>query len=95
MVALVLAAGLQAGEVGAGARLGIALTPLLLAAGDAGQVARFLVLGAELQDGRADAHDAEAADRMEQPRVDGRFDGGRDSPTCIVRADVTCAGAAH
>ena len=46
MVAPVDGAGAQARQIGAGARLGIALAPDLVGAEDLRQMARFLVLGA-------------------------------------------------
>ena len=64
MIALVLAFGLQAGEVGAGARLGIALAPAYLAAGDLGQIMLLLRLAAIFEQGRAEHRDAEAHQRI-------------------------------
>src|ERR1041384_1099108 len=53
MVALVHGPGAQAGKVGAGARLGIALAPDLVAAEDLWQIALLLLLGAPVDQGRA------------------------------------------
>src|SRR5947207_4405628 len=68
MVALVDRAGAQAGEIGAGARLGITLTPDLVAAEDRWQIPFFLRLGAPMNEGGAEkAH----ADRARQDRRAG------------------------
>ena len=64
MVALVLALGLQRGEVGAGAGLGIALAPADLAARDLGQEVLLLLLGAIFEQRRAEHRDAEAHQRI-------------------------------
>src|SRR5579875_1874911 len=61
LVAITHGAGLQAGEVGAGARLGKALTPRLLTRDDAGQEAPLLLLGAVGDDRRAGPADTDAA----------------------------------
>jgi hypothetical protein len=71
MVAHVLALGLQAGEVGPGARLRIALAPADLAARDLGQEALLLLLGAVLQQRRPEHRDAEA--RQRAARADRRI----------------------
>src|SRR5262249_47492765 len=47
VVTLAHGPGAQVGEIGAGARLGIALAPLYLGAADAGQEALLLLVGAE------------------------------------------------
>ena len=61
---------LQAGEVGARARLRIALAPANLAADDRRQMLLLLVLGAELQQRRAEHPNAEAVQR--RASVDAR-----------------------
>ena len=61
MVAVVDRAGAQAGQIGAGARLGIALAPDLVGAEDLRQVARFLLLGAPMDQGRAQKVEAALA----------------------------------
>src|SRR5437588_3831548 len=53
MVALIDGAGAQAGEVGAGPRLGIALAPDLVGAEDPRQMALFLLLGPPVDQRRA------------------------------------------
>src|SRR5215472_14566633 len=53
MVALVDGAGAQAREIGSCIRLGIALAPDLVGAQDARQVAPLLLLGAPMDQGRA------------------------------------------
>ncbi len=63
VVALIHGAGLDGGEVGPGARFGIALTPADLAAHDGRQEALFLFLGAEGQQGRPQHPDAETVER--------------------------------
>ena len=63
VVALVLAPGLQRREVGAGARLGIALAPADLALDDLRQVLGLLLLVGELQQHRAQHPDAERDQR--------------------------------
>src|SRR3954465_14640834 len=85
MVPLVDGAGVQAGEVGAGARFGIALAPDLVAAEDLRQVALLLRLGAPMNEGRAqEAH----ADRAGQ-------DGGAGGEILLVEnALLHEAGAA-
>ncbi len=68
MVALVDGAGAQTGEIGAGARLGIALAPDLVAGQDFRQIALLLFLGAPMDQRRAQqAH----ADRAGQDRRAG------------------------
>ena len=68
MVPLVDRAGAQAGEIGAGARLGITLTPDLVAAEDLWQIPLLLRLGAPMNEGGAEkAH----ADRAGQDRRAG------------------------
>ncbi|MNE18700.1 hypothetical protein D3C80_1117500 [compost metagenome] len=64
VVAVAHRAGLQRGQVGAGARLGVALAPPVAAVEDARQVAGLLLGGAELDDHRRDHVDAEG----DQPR---------------------------
>src|SRR6185312_6168231 len=64
VVALVLGPGLQRRQVGAGAWLGVALAPPHLAAHDARHVLLLLLLGAVLEQGRAEHRDAHAADRI-------------------------------
>ena len=59
-------ARLQAGEVGAGAGLGVALAPADLAADDRRDVRALELLGAELQQRRADHRQAEADQRRAQ-----------------------------
>ncbi len=54
--------GLQGGEIRAGARLGIALTPPIGAVQNAGQPVVFLLFGAELVQHRAEHGDAERHD---------------------------------
>ena len=54
MIAMVLAAGLQAGQVGAGVGFAVALAPTNLAARDRRQVVLFLLLIAVLQQGGAE-----------------------------------------
>src|SRR5262249_59837606 len=51
VIALVLRARGEAGQIGAGAGLGVALAPDVLAAQDAGEVAPLLLVGAPLDDG--------------------------------------------
>ena len=60
----------QAGEIGAGAGLGIALAPRRLARQDTGQEARFLLVGAGRDDDRAD--------EIEPVRVGRRRTGAHD-----------------
>ena len=59
MVAVALRRGLQRGEVGSGARLGKALAPPIVEVGGARQEALLLLLGAELDQHRADHGDVE------------------------------------
>gem|GEM_PF-5844522 len=59
VVAVTHGAGLEAGEVGAGTGLGIALAPPVLTGEDARQIMVDLLLGAELDDHRSDHVDAE------------------------------------
>src|SRR5262249_39935796 len=61
VVAVAHRARLQAREVGAGARLGVALAPDRLGAGDAGQVLALLLLGAMDDQRRAQHAHAEGA----------------------------------
>ena len=61
VVALVLAAGLEAGQIGAGARFRIALAPADLALDDPGKELLLLLLGGVFQQHRAQHPDAEAA----------------------------------
>ena len=63
LVALALGLGLDRGEVGAGARLAVALAPPHFAARDAGQEALLLLGSAERHDHRRDHHRAEGHDR--------------------------------
>src|SRR5690606_9544585 len=51
--------GLQRGQVGTGARLGITLTPPVLTGQDARQILALLLFGTELDDHRSDHVDAE------------------------------------
>ncbi|MCY1414794.1 hypothetical protein D9M71_302530 [compost metagenome] len=69
VVTLAHRAGLQRGQVGTGARLGVALAPPVAAVEDARQVAGLLLGSAELDDHRRDHVDAEG----DQPR---RTEGG-------------------
>ena len=62
--------GLQPGEVGAGAGLGIALAPADLAARDLRQIMALLLLAAELEQRRPEHRDPEADER--RPRADPR-----------------------
>src|SRR5690606_1666991 len=66
VVAVEHRARLERGEVAAGARLRVALTPADLAAHDLRQVLPLLLLGAELEQGRADHREAEADQRRGQ-----------------------------
>ena len=68
VIALVLGLGLEPGEVGAGARLRIALAPADLAARDLRQIVSLLLLGAEREQRRPEHRDAEAGQR--RPRAD-------------------------
>ncbi len=61
---------LQAGEIGAGARLRIALTPPLLAARDAGQMQLLLLLGAVLEQRWAEHARAHAQHRVAAAHAD-------------------------
>ena len=61
VVAVADGAGLERGEVGAAARLGVALAPDVLAGGDLGQVLGLLLVVAVDDQGGADHADAEAA----------------------------------
>src|SRR6266851_753873 len=61
MVALVDGAGAQAGEIRAGARLGIALAPDLVGAEDLWQMPLFLLLGAPMDEGRAEQPEPRSA----------------------------------
>ncbi|MNE06360.1 hypothetical protein D3C80_989470 [compost metagenome] len=63
VVAAIFGAGLDRGEVGAGAGLGIALTPADFTAHDGRQEALLLLLRAEGQQGRAEHPDAETGQR--------------------------------
>jgi hypothetical protein len=53
MVAVVVGAGLQRGEVGAGVRLGVTLAPADFAGADLWQVLALLFLGAKFEQRRA------------------------------------------
>jgi hypothetical protein len=64
VVAFVLAPRGEGGEVRAGIGLGIALAPADLAAGDLGQEALLLRLGAVFEQRRAEHRDAEAHQRV-------------------------------
>jgi hypothetical protein len=64
VVALVLALGLQAGEVGAGSGFRIALAPAEIAVDDLGQVLLLLSLVAVFQQHRAQHPDAERGERL-------------------------------
>ena len=59
VIAIAHGAGLQRGQVGTGARLGVTLTPPVGAVEDARQVGGFLFFGAELDDYRSNHVDAE------------------------------------
>ncbi len=91
MIALVLGLGRKAGEVGAGARLGIALAPADFAARDLRQEMLLLLLGAELQQRRAEHGDAEAGQRRAraEPRhlflQDLRLRGRKPAATIVLR----------
>jgi hypothetical protein len=63
MIAAVLGAGLQRGQVGTGVGLGVALAPADFAAGDAGQVLALLGFGAVPEQGGAKHGDAETLQR--------------------------------
>src|SRR5690606_7795094 len=62
VVAVDLGAALQAGEVGAGVRFGVELAPKFLAREDILQIALLLLLGAVVDQRRADDADAESVD---------------------------------
>src|SRR5690606_30835647 len=59
VIAIAHRAGLQRGQVGTGARLGVTLTPPVLPGQDARQVFLLLLFGTELDDHRSDHGDAE------------------------------------
>src|SRR5207244_8708632 len=67
MVALVYGTGAQAGEIGAGAGLGIALAPDLVGAQDPRQVPFFLLLGAPMNESRAEQAEAAGAGQDRRP----------------------------
>ncbi|MNJ21628.1 hypothetical protein D3C77_159840 [compost metagenome] len=75
VVAAILGAGLDRGEVGPGARLGIALAPADLAAHDGRQETLLLLLRAEGQQRRTQHPDAEAGQR--QLRLEAAHLGGQ------------------
>src|SRR6202043_3187634 len=54
--------GIEGGDVGAGAGLGITLAPDFLGGEDFRYEALLLLLGAPMDEGGADQHDAEAVD---------------------------------
>ena len=81
MVALVLALGLEPGEVGPGARLRIALAPADFAARDLRQEGVFLLLVAIFQQRRAEHRDAEAVKRV-----------ARADPRQLLRRILVSAG---
>ncbi len=56
--------GADGGEVGAGARLGVALAPQLVDRADLGEEARLLLVGAELDQRRTEQLLAEVVDRL-------------------------------
>ena len=63
VVALILRARAQRGEIRTGVRLGVTLAPLHFTAGDSGQVFGALLIGAELEQRRADHADTHAHQR--------------------------------
>ena len=63
--------GPQTGQVGSGAGLAEALTPVLLAAQDAGQVPGLLLVGAVRDDGRSGEHHADPVERVRRPAYRG------------------------
>ena len=67
MIARVLGAGREAGEVGPGVRFGIALAPADLAAGDLGQMVQLLLFAAVFQQRRPEHRNAEAVQRVARP----------------------------
>ena len=64
MIALVLAFGLDTGQIRPGTRLGIALTPADFTAGDRGQIMQFLFMRAKVQQGGPKHPDAKALQRV-------------------------------
>src|SRR5436305_12009221 len=73
MVALVDGAGPQAGEIGAGAGLGIALAPDFVGAEDLRQVVLFLLLGAPMNQGWAEQVEAALARQDRRPGAEILF----------------------
>ncbi len=69
VVAVADGLGLQAREVGARARLGVALTPADLAADDRREVLALQLLAALLQEERADHREPEADERRAEPEL--------------------------
>ena len=102
MVALVDRAGAQAGEVGAGARLGIALAPDLVAGQDFRQIALFLFLAAPVDQRRAEQVHADRAgqDRRAGAEIllveDNLLHEAGAAPAIVLRpGDADPAGRMH